>query len=284
MSSVENNGPINDPNNQSMAKRLITAGIEFNCETGEVHALDGSVDSKSIRLSPVNRRVLNSLLQADGETVSRAQLFDAVWPNQVVSDDALTRSISDLRAQLKPLTTQHPVIATIPKVGYRWLLPVNEGHATSQLKYPSNVFKQQILPFILAFILFLALLFVLLSWLQKDRYSDSRNLLILENENTLSLGIPDCLKQAISNHDQLRYLSDHAIKTHQGNPYPYFSNQFGVHWFIEHQLLTYRGSEQISFGLIDAKTGLVIFEQRYHLNPQEADQWCQSFISKVAEL
>lgn len=276
----------------SVSNRLVTAGIEFNSQTGEVHALDKAphkaVNEKPIRLSPVNRRVLNALIQAGGEAVSRTQLFDVVWPNQVVSDDALTRSISDLRAQLKPLTTTHPLIATIPKVGYRWLPTVNVETKETELKANPNFVKQQFIPIVLALILLFLIIWALLSWLQKDRSLGTKNLVILNDNSRQSLAISDCFKQAIAKHEKLRYLSEHAIETHPGNPYPYFSHEFGVHWFIEHQIITYNKIEQISFNLIDAKTGLVVFEQRHNLNsqlnPNQSTQWCQTFINKVAEL
>lgn len=84
-------------------------------------------DHQSVRLGPVNMKVLVVLLQHSGQVVSREQLFDDVWPNQVVSDDTLTRCISDLRSQLKRLSKNGTIkyIETVPKRGYRWLFDVS---------------------------------------------------------------------------------------------------------------------------------------------------------------
>lgn len=263
---------------ESMTDNHSTAGLIINIKTGEV-----SNTTQKRRLSPINARVLAVLLQQAGKAVSRQQIFEAVWPNQVVSDDALTRSVSDLRAQLKPMTATEPLIETIPKVGYRWLPPVNENTKATQITTHSSIVQQHLISIMLALGLLFVLVWALLYWLQKDPSSNFNSLVVIENPATQTLGISDCLKQAIVKHENLGYLSDHAINTHQGNPYPYFSNQFGVHWFIEHQLLTYRGVEQINFSLIDAKTGLVVFEQRYHLIPEEPTRWCQTFINQVNE-
>ncbi|MBY0573308.1 MAG: winged helix-turn-helix domain-containing protein, partial [Undibacterium sp.] len=76
---------------------------------------------EDIRLGPINMQVLVVLLNQQGQVVSRNQLFEQVWKNQIVSDDTLTRCISDLRALLGHHQTHAPLIQTLPKRGYRWL-------------------------------------------------------------------------------------------------------------------------------------------------------------------
>jgi DNA-binding winged helix-turn-helix (wHTH) protein len=95
--------------------------LEIDTATGEVSREDGA----RLRLSPINMAVLASLVEAGGEVVSRAGLFDRVWPNQVVSDDVLTRAISDLRQQLKATFGANTYIETLPKRGYRWTVSVD---------------------------------------------------------------------------------------------------------------------------------------------------------------
>jgi len=58
-----------------------------------------------------------------GGMVSRRELFDAVWPDQVVVEECLTRAVSELRKVFGD-DPRHPhVIETIPKRGYRLLVP-----------------------------------------------------------------------------------------------------------------------------------------------------------------
>ena len=54
--------------------------------------------------------------------------FDRVWPNQVVGEDALTKSVSEVRNTLEKLDGDRKFIQTIPKKGYQWL-PEVEGEA-----------------------------------------------------------------------------------------------------------------------------------------------------------
>src|SRR5690554_5062969 len=111
--------------------QYLSADLLICSNSGEVRQ-----GKQSIRLSPVNMRVLIVLIEHAGKTVTRQEIFDQVWPNQVVSDDALTRAIADLRAQLKPLTFETSLIKTRPKVGYSWQpaakeVTINNNHEKS---------------------------------------------------------------------------------------------------------------------------------------------------------
>jgi Tol biopolymer transport system component len=58
-----------------------------------------------------------------GGVVSRRELFDEVWPESVVVDECLTRAISELRKALGDDPRRPRYIETIPKKGYRTLVP-----------------------------------------------------------------------------------------------------------------------------------------------------------------
>lgn len=93
-----------------------TANLRIYPSLGQVQ-----LQLESIRLGPINMQVLVTLLDRQGQVVSRNELFEQVWKNQIVSDDTLTRCISDLRALLGHHQTDVPLIQTLPKRGYRWL-------------------------------------------------------------------------------------------------------------------------------------------------------------------
>ena len=91
---------------------------------------------ESVRLGLVNMKVLSALLAQPGRMVSRTELFEGVWPNQIVSDDTLTRCISDIRGQLRKLSGRDDWIETLPKRGYRWIGSVGEAAAAAELPAP----------------------------------------------------------------------------------------------------------------------------------------------------
>ncbi len=92
-------------------------------EAGEIRNSLGEM----ARLGPVNMRILEMLVGRAGQVVLRNDLFEEIWANQVVSDDALTRCISDIRLELNKLSENCKYIETIPKRGYRWNLSVTSS-------------------------------------------------------------------------------------------------------------------------------------------------------------
>ncbi len=79
---------------------------------------------KAVHLEPKVMRVLVCLADRAGDVVSKEDLFRAVWPDTFVTDDVLTRAISELRKALGDMSRPPRFIQTIPKRGYRLLAPV----------------------------------------------------------------------------------------------------------------------------------------------------------------
>ncbi|MEM9911900.1 MAG: winged helix-turn-helix domain-containing protein [Pseudomonadota bacterium] len=80
------------------------------------------------KLSPRATRALVELAKADGSVLSRQELLDRVWPNVYVTDESLTKVVSEIRQKLQDRT----LIETIAKGGYRlnlrrpiWPAPAN---------------------------------------------------------------------------------------------------------------------------------------------------------------
>lgn len=78
--------------------------------TGEVH------------VEPKVMAVLLLLASKPEEVVSRAELLDQVWTGTIVTDEAVTRCISELRTALRDDRHAPSYIQTLPKRGYRLLV------------------------------------------------------------------------------------------------------------------------------------------------------------------
>ena len=85
---------------------------------------------RTTRLEPKVMEVLVCLAQHPGDTVSKEQLFQAVWPRTVVTEDVLKRCIAELRRAFDDDAREPRIIATISKRGYRLVAPVTAGSAT----------------------------------------------------------------------------------------------------------------------------------------------------------
>src|SRR5215467_2405932 len=64
-------------------------------------------------------QVLVTLAERSGQVASKEQIFHRVWPGTFVSDEVLTRSISELRKVFEDNPQEPEYIQTIPKGGYR---------------------------------------------------------------------------------------------------------------------------------------------------------------------
>ncbi len=79
----------------------------------------------SVHLAPKSCEVLLVLLRHSGEVVSKETLLRSVWPDVAVEEGNLTQHISLLRKTLGAAPSGGPYIETIPKSGYRFLVPVH---------------------------------------------------------------------------------------------------------------------------------------------------------------
>jgi DNA-binding winged helix-turn-helix (wHTH) protein/tetratricopeptide (TPR) repeat protein len=77
-----------------------------------------------VRLEPRVMDVLVCLAAHAGDVVSRETLNEQVWGKLIVTDQAVTNCISELRHHLGDDRSTHRVIETIPKRGYRLAAPV----------------------------------------------------------------------------------------------------------------------------------------------------------------
>ena len=102
-----------DPPTQLRAKRLQFDRFVLDLDRGCL-LLEGS----EIALRPKTFAVLQYLVENAGRLVSKDDLFAAVWPNLVITDDALVQSIGELRRALGDDGSR--LIRTIPRRGYRF--------------------------------------------------------------------------------------------------------------------------------------------------------------------
>src|SRR5437899_1336585 len=83
-----------------------------------------SRDGASRHLEPKVMAVLVCLTRAKNAVVSKQQLIDEVWQETFVTDDVLTRSISELRRVFDDDAKESQVIQTIHRQGYRLIAPI----------------------------------------------------------------------------------------------------------------------------------------------------------------
>jgi hypothetical protein len=220
--------------------------------------------------------------------VSRSDLFTAVWKNQVVGDDALTRCIADIRAELKALSGRDDWIETLPKRGYRWLGTVREAEsrtpeaAEAPIALPAAEATSHLIPeperadvrrplleraakVALRGALWLGAPVVMALALVSmiDRLAGERAMVIALLPATSSAVLADqateldlALTEYLMQIDGVRLLSPSAIASRPANPFPFFAYEFGARWLIEAELRETSGNATIVLTLADARTGI----------------------------
>lgn len=80
--------------------------------------------SERLRLPPKDFSLLRYLVEHAGQLVKKDELFQAVWPETVVSDAALTKCVKAVRQLLEDGAQAPQYIETVHRRGYRFLKPV----------------------------------------------------------------------------------------------------------------------------------------------------------------
>lgn len=142
--------------------------------------------------------LLLKLVKSHGEILSKDELIEAVWPNQIVTDAALSKQILRLRKLINDEDTQNPIIETHRGTGYRFSVPVK---ITAQTKHQSEEksktgFKRKI-------ILGFCLLFTLLAafYLNSEKSEPS-----LQNMGVHLMLFPGKSQSATMSEGHLKYL------------------------------------------------------------------------------
>ena len=79
---------------------------------------------ETVTLSSRAMDALLVLVEHRGETLSKSQLMQAVWPNVVVEENNLNQAISSLRKALGDTKNENNFILTVPLRGYCFVAPV----------------------------------------------------------------------------------------------------------------------------------------------------------------
>ncbi|HEY8560882.1 MAG TPA: winged helix-turn-helix domain-containing protein [Pyrinomonadaceae bacterium] len=78
------------------------------------------------KLTPRAFEVLRYLVEHRGRTIEKQEIFEQIWREQFVSDNALTRIVKEIRQALGDDAHRPRYIETVPKRGYRFIAEVEE--------------------------------------------------------------------------------------------------------------------------------------------------------------
>jgi TolB-like protein/Flp pilus assembly protein TadD len=111
-----------------MANRLAFGRFILDVERGMLLR-----DGQPVAVSSKGLQLLHALLEVPGRVLAKADLLEAAWPRAAVEESNLSVQIAALRKQLGPSPDGGDWIATVPRVGYRFVGTVHQCNAVSEL-------------------------------------------------------------------------------------------------------------------------------------------------------
>ena len=230
-------------------------------------------DGKTVRLEHKFMQVLVCLADRPGEVVSKEELMRAVWVDTFVTDDVLTRAVSELRRILRDDAKQPHVIETVAKSGYRLIAPVQRVIAENSHRDRS----WRSLGIILAslFLTGLVAAFVLRARLTAARANPKRvqsiAVLPLENlshdpgQDYFADGMTDELINGLAQVRALRVVSRTSVMQFKGSrkALPDIAKVLNVDAVLEGAVLRSGGRVRITAELIDARLDKQLWAHSY---------------------
>jgi TolB-like protein/DNA-binding winged helix-turn-helix (wHTH) protein len=232
-------------------------------------------------LKPKSMAVLERLIEAQGEVVTRDQLFDAVWPGGVVSDATLTQCIVELRRALGDSARRPRYIETVPKVGFRLVAtaePVtDETSGGAETASQSNGADSAGSRTVRALLLALLVMVVVLAWrlVPEQRASPTgpelTTLAVLPFEDLgadrrsigLARGLTEELITRLSRLDGLRVTgrtSSFAFEQTEQEPMA-IARALGVSYLLDGSVHEYGGKLRITAQLLDPLNGFILWTE-----------------------
>jgi DNA-binding winged helix-turn-helix (wHTH) protein len=279
-----------------------SGGVTFLIDQGKIHC--GELEA---RLTPINMKVLQTLLLSEGGVVSRGEIFDSVWGEQQVSDDSLTRSISDIRQQLKKIMPDKVFIETIPKRGYRWKqvvelltneqsldapdkLCTNSDNAvakeaaideTKLNQQGSQLFniKLILLGTLITFGLFVGL-FSTINYMLRPQ-----NILILLPTQTeprfeeLAVTLEEVVSRKILRSKDFKLLTQRVLRPGSSNHFQYLTSEYRARYAIEGLVRQQGDTTKIVLNLVDARTAIILESQSITSGEVPLDEFVRQFLS-----
>lgn len=211
-----------------------------------------SQDERSVHLEPKVMQVLVYLAGHSGEVLPRERLLKAVWADTFVTEDVLTRAVSELRKAFDDDSRQPRVLQTIPKSGYRLIAPVEWVDVTAEAQ------SLAVLPFINA-----------------NRDSDL---------DYLSEGITECIIKTLSCLPQLRVVARSTVFRYKDVTDPQtVGRDLKVEAVVTGKLIQRNATLTLSVELVDVAHGWQLWGEQYNRSIEEVLTLEQEIAREISE-
>ena len=118
----------------------LTSRISFGVFEVDLAARELRKGGVRVKLQQQPFRVLQMLLERPREVITREELQEKLWSDDtfVEFDKNLNTAVQKIRQALGDSSTAPRYVETVPRVGYRFIAPVNAGDASAPREPPKN--------------------------------------------------------------------------------------------------------------------------------------------------
>ena len=191
----------------------------------EINSEQRSIKRKSVplKLSKKSFDMLLVLLQRHGELVTKDELMNLIWPNQIITDDALYKQITRLRKFLDLPNTDNSIIETIRGVGIRLIPPV-QIMTVQNVEKPDSRTKKSFVKILLTGVITILAIGILIYYLSlnqarvinqnsenpANKHYKPVNIALVPAEKTqdwLNIGGLNYLSELLQQHDEIQAIN-----------------------------------------------------------------------------
>jgi adenylate cyclase len=192
-----------------------------------------------IKLRPKSFEVLRYLAEHSGHAVAKDELIAAIWPDVTVTEESLSRCISDIRLAIGDQDQR--IIKTLPRRGYLLEGPVSRDAkaAGPQLRSPNNFPSIAVLAF--------------------------ANLSQDPNQDYFCEGITEDIITELSRFSELLVIARNSSFQYKGRSVDVrqIGDKLGARYILEGSIQSSDGTVRITAQLIDAAKGTHLWADRF---------------------
>jgi adenylate cyclase len=201
-------------------------------------------DGSPVALGQRGLALLEALLEAGGKAVSKAELMDVAWPSQEVEENNLSVQIAGLRKCLGPAPGGSDWIATVSRLGYRFLGPFEVTRSMTPASTPGGTRPNSDKPSIAV--------------LPFDNAEDT------SSAHLFSDGVSEDIVNGLSRFSSLFVIARHSsFRFRHSTDLGETARQLGVRYLVTGSLRRSGESLRISVQLVDAGSGRQLWGNRF---------------------
>jgi TolB-like protein/DNA-binding winged helix-turn-helix (wHTH) protein len=256
----------------TIARRFRVNGVLVDLEAGCLTDASG----QDVALRPKPFAVLRHLASNPNRVVSKDELIEAVWQGTAVGDDSLVQCIGDIRRALSD--ADQSVLRTIPKRGYRFVLPDQPTEAEpAGDRYPVSSVRSKLPHVFIAGIALAVLALAALVWPAHQPGSSRsgslpsvavlpfKSLSRAPSSVLLAAGLSEDVRSDLARFPEFEVLNQNTsdlVSATAGDPVD-VGRALGASFVVDGSIQHDAGQLRITAALIDTQTGRALWTDRW---------------------